>query len=140
MGKNLNLSCEIYFDTPLGYLVSLVCSIHLFPFSLQFSFSTLPLFKPLLLSLCFNLYFSPFSLYFCPFVSAPHGMCFRLSEMEERLKDKTRMVSVLQSRVEYLEEENSRVLDQLENVTQQKFLLDKVLKEVSARPKQYKFK
>ncbi|XP_059167417.1 myosin-6-like [Physella acuta] len=53
----------------------------------------------------------------------------QLSEMEERLKDKTRMVSVLQTRVEYLEEENSRVLDQLENITQQKFLLDKLLKE-----------
>jgi len=49
--------------------------------------------------------------------------------MEEDVREKNRSVSILQVRTKYLEEENSRLQDRIEAITQQKHGLDKLLKE-----------
>ncbi|XP_056008813.1 myosin-2 heavy chain-like isoform X5 [Ostrea edulis] len=53
----------------------------------------------------------------------------RLSDMEEAVREKTRMVSMLQVRTKFLEEENSRLQDRIDSITQQKQGLDKLVKE-----------
>lgn len=53
----------------------------------------------------------------------------RLSDMEEAVREKTRMVSMLQVRTKFLEEENSRLQDRIDSITKQKQGLDKLLKE-----------
>lgn len=49
--------------------------------------------------------------------------------MEEAVREKTRMVSMLQVRTKFLEEENSRLQDRIDSITKQKQGLDKLLKE-----------
>jgi hypothetical protein len=49
--------------------------------------------------------------------------------MEEAVREKTRMVSMLQVRTKFLEEENSRLQDRIDSITQQKQGLDKLVKE-----------
>lgn len=49
--------------------------------------------------------------------------------MEENVREKTRSVSILQVRTKYLEEENMRLQDRIDSITQQKHGLDKLLKE-----------
>ncbi|XP_065936537.1 putative leucine-rich repeat-containing protein DDB_G0290503 isoform X19 [Magallana gigas] len=53
----------------------------------------------------------------------------QLSDMEEAVREKTRMVSMLQVRTKFLEEENSRLQDRIDSITKQKQGLDKLLKE-----------
>ncbi|XP_056008830.1 myosin-2 heavy chain-like isoform X24 [Ostrea edulis] len=53
----------------------------------------------------------------------------QLSDMEEAVREKTRMVSMLQVRTKFLEEENSRLQDRIDSITQQKQGLDKLVKE-----------
>ncbi|CAL1535536.1 unnamed protein product [Lymnaea stagnalis] len=53
----------------------------------------------------------------------------QLSELEESLRDTKRGLSISQGRVEYLEEENARLLDLVETLTQEKYNLDRLLKE-----------
>lgn len=54
---------------------------------------------------------------------------YRLNEMEEEVREKSRSVSILQVRTKYLEEENTRLQDRIDSITQQKHGLDKLLKE-----------
>jgi uncharacterized membrane protein len=54
---------------------------------------------------------------------------YRLNELEEEVREKSRMVSILQVRTKYLEEENTRLQDRIDSITQQKHGLDKLLKE-----------
>lgn len=49
--------------------------------------------------------------------------------MEEEVREKSRSVSILQVRTKYLEEENMRLQDRIDSITQQKHGLDKLLKE-----------
>ncbi|XP_069122035.1 putative leucine-rich repeat-containing protein DDB_G0290503 isoform X3 [Argopecten irradians] len=53
----------------------------------------------------------------------------RLADQEETLREKGRSVSTLQVRAKYLEDENSRLLDRIELISQQKLGIDKVLKD-----------
>ncbi|XP_062611225.1 girdin-like isoform X3 [Saccostrea cucullata] len=53
----------------------------------------------------------------------------QLSDMEEAVREKTRMVSMLQVRTKFLEEENSRLQDRIDSITKQKQGLDKLVKE-----------
>ena len=49
--------------------------------------------------------------------------------MEEQLREKTRMVSMLQVRTKFLEEENARLQDRFDVLSQQKKGLDKMVKD-----------
>ncbi|XP_021367882.1 early endosome antigen 1-like isoform X3 [Mizuhopecten yessoensis] len=53
----------------------------------------------------------------------------RLADQDETLREKGRSVSTLQVRSKYLEDENSRLLDRIELINQQKLGIDKVLKD-----------
>ena len=53
----------------------------------------------------------------------------RLSDLEEAVREKTRMVSMLQVRTKFLEEENSRLQDRIDSITKQKQGLDKLVKD-----------
>ncbi|XP_033763236.1 early endosome antigen 1-like isoform X4 [Pecten maximus] len=53
----------------------------------------------------------------------------RLADQDETLREKGRSVSTLQVRAKYLEDENSRLLDRIELISQQKLGIDKVLKD-----------
>lgn len=60
------------------------------------------------------------------FAAAP--LSYRLTDQDETLREKGRSVSTLQVRAKYLEDENSRLLDRMELVNQQKLGIDKVIK------------
>nr|XP_022337051.1 trichohyalin-like isoform X2 [Crassostrea virginica] len=53
----------------------------------------------------------------------------QLSDLEEAVREKTRMVSMLQVRTKFLEEENSRLQDRIDSITKQKQGLDKLVKD-----------
>ena len=65
----------------------------------------------------------------CLFAISALPIFYRLNDHEENLREKGRMVSVLQVRTKFLEEENSRLQDRIDSVQQQKHGLDKLLKE-----------
>lgn len=53
---------------------------------------------------------------------------YRITDHEEELREKRRMVSTLQVRTKFLEEENARLQDRIDQILQQKHALDKLLK------------
>lgn len=55
----------------------------------------------------------------------------QLSDMEEAVREKTRMVSMLQVRTKFLEEENSRLQDRIDSITKQKQGLDSCSKNTN---------
>ncbi|XP_053379468.1 myosin-11-like isoform X3 [Mercenaria mercenaria] len=62
-------------------------------------------------------------------LSEKRELLSQLNEMEEEVREKSRSVSILQVRTKYLEEENTRLQDRIDSITQQKHGLDKLLKE-----------
>lgn len=52
----------------------------------------------------------------------------QITDHEEELREKRRMVSTLQVRTKFLEEENARLQDRIDQILQQKHALDKLLK------------
>ncbi|CAG2204941.1 unnamed protein product [Mytilus edulis] len=52
----------------------------------------------------------------------------QITDHEEEIREKRRMVSTLQVRTKFLEEENSRLQDRIDQILQQKNALDKLLK------------
>ncbi|XP_055865056.1 putative leucine-rich repeat-containing protein DDB_G0290503 isoform X3 [Biomphalaria glabrata] len=55
----------------------------------------------------------------------------QLSEMDESVRDQGRVLTMTQARLEYLEEENANLQDLLEVMTQEKYSVDKLLKELN---------
>ncbi|KAL3862147.1 hypothetical protein ACJMK2_008135 [Sinanodonta woodiana] len=62
-------------------------------------------------------------------LSEKRELLTQLNEQEESIREKARMISMLQIRTKFLEEENTRLHDRIDAVSQQKQGLDKMLKE-----------
>lgn len=55
--------------------------------------------------------------------------CFRMTEQEEIIRDKSRSLSVVESRISYLENENRHLQKRVDSLTSQKQTLDKLVKD-----------
>ncbi|XP_041378597.1 myosin-2 heavy chain-like isoform X2 [Gigantopelta aegis] len=58
------------------------------------------------------------------------GLITQLTDLEEDLRDRSRALAMLQIRSKFLEEENSRLQDRIDSISQDKQYLDRTLKEL----------